>query len=82
MAADRTRRPTGTEQTIPPRDIDPSGSARGVDDHTVTPHPTGIGHQPTDELDAGVDTEHLGSPSQGVRPEKTPDPERESPAHS
>ena len=79
MAEDRTSRPGGTEQPIPPRDIDPSGSSRGVDDHQVTPHPRGIGHQPTTDLDDGVDAEHLSSSSQGARPEDAADPDREPP---
>jgi hypothetical protein len=69
----------GTEQTITPTDIDPAGSARGVDDHVVTPYPRGIGHQPTDGLDRGVETEHLGSSSQGVKVEDVPDPDRAAP---
>jgi len=70
--------PTGQEQEIAPRDIDPAGSARGVDDHRVSPHATRIGHQPTD-VDRGVDAEHMASSSQGARPEDTPDPERDAP---
>jgi len=42
---------------------------RAVDDH-VAGEPYGLGHQPTDDLDEGVDDEHLSSPSQGVRPER------------
>jgi hypothetical protein len=72
-------RDTGTERSIPPRDIDPDGSSAGVDDHLVTPHPTGIGHQPTGGLDRGVDPENLRSESQGVKVEDAPDPGREAP---
>jgi len=70
---------TNTERSIPVRDIDPAGRARGVDDHRVTPYPTGIGHQPTDDLDASVDDENLSSPSQGVKVERSPDANREPP---
>jgi hypothetical protein len=70
---------TGREQEIAPRDIDPAGSARGVDDHAITPHATGTRGQPANGADAGVDVEHLRSPSQGARPEEAPDPERDAP---
>jgi hypothetical protein len=61
-----------TPQTpIPPPK--PNEGGQGVDDHVVTPYPRGIGHQPTDSLDPGVDDEHLSSPSQGVKPEENPD---------
>jgi hypothetical protein len=69
--------PAGHERTIPPPDVDPA--ARGVDDHLVTPHPHGIGHQPTGGLDQGVDPEHLDSSSQGARTENVPDPDRPAP---
>jgi hypothetical protein len=69
--------PAGHERTIPPPDADPA--ARGVDDHLVTPYPRGIGHQPTGSLDPGVDPEHLGSSSQGARPEVVVDPNRPVP---
>lgn len=72
-------RATGTERPVPPRDPDPDGSAAGVDDHAVTPHPTGLGHQPTGDLDRGVDPEHLTSGSQGAKVEDAPDPARELP---
>ena len=50
---------------LPAPKADPG--AMGVDDHV--PHePLGLGHQPNDDLDRGVDRENLNSPSQGVRP--------------
>jgi hypothetical protein len=68
MTHDRRPADGRSEVEIPPPPV-PAGSG-AVDDHVVTPYPRGIGHQPTDGLDAGVDTEHLSSSSQGVRPEK------------
>ena len=59
------------ETPIPPPK--PNEGGQGVDDHVITPYPRGIGHQPTDALDLGVDDEHLSSPSQGVKPEENPD---------
>jgi hypothetical protein len=76
---DRPEHRANTERSIPARDIDPAGKARGVDDHRVSPLSTGSDHQPTDGLDAGVDDESLASPSQGVQVESTPDPDREPP---
>jgi hypothetical protein len=38
----------------------------------------GIGHQPTEALDQGVDDEHVLSPSPGVKPEPIPDQEHET----
>jgi hypothetical protein len=70
MSDDRSRRP-GDETPISP--AKPDEGAKGVDDHVVTPYPRGIGHQPTEELDPGVDDEHLSSPSQGVKPEEIPE---------
>jgi hypothetical protein len=78
MANRRGGRPGG-ERVIQPTDIDPAGSARGVDDHVATPYPRGIGHQPTAGLDAGADPEHLASSSQGARVEQVPDPDRPPP---
>jgi hypothetical protein len=66
-----------TERPIVPTDIDPAGSARGVDDHVVTPHPRGLGHQPTSDLDEGV--ARLADSSQGVKVEDVVDPGRERP---
>jgi hypothetical protein len=43
--------------------------ATAVDDH-VAHEPTGHGHQPDDDLDEGVDADHLRSPSEGVRPSR------------
>jgi hypothetical protein len=77
MREDSSNRHSGGERTIPPPDVDPA--ARGVDDHLVTPHPHGIGHQPTGGLDQGVDPEHLDSSSQGARPEDVADPDRPAP---
>jgi hypothetical protein len=71
--------PTGREQEIPPRDIDPAGSAGGVDDHQVTPHPTGIGHQPTGGLDDAAEREHMTPSWQGAKVEDAPDPDRDAP---
>jgi hypothetical protein len=77
MSDDRDRSRPGEAKTdtpeteIPPPKADDSGE--GVDDHVVTPYPRGIGHQPTEALDPGVDDEHLSSPSQGVKPEPIPD---------
>ena len=72
-------RPHGTERTIPPRDIDPDGSAVGVDDHIIAPHPTGLGHQPTGVVDDAAEREHLTPSWQGARPEDAPDRERPAP---
>jgi hypothetical protein len=72
-------RATGTERTVPPRDIDPDGSAVGVDDHIITPHPNGIGHQPTGRVDDAAEREHLTPSWQGAKVEDAPDPEREPP---
>jgi hypothetical protein len=66
--------PTGHERTIPPPDVDPA--ARGVDDHLVTPHPEGIGHQPTGGLDDAAEREHLTPSWQGARVEEVPEPDR------
>lgn len=57
---------TPDEVEIPAPKTDPG--ARAVDDH-VAGRPLGLGHQPTDGLDAGVDDEHVSSPSQGARPD-------------
>jgi hypothetical protein len=75
MTDDQRPDATAPEQSIPPPQLDKGG--RAVDDHRIPPHPTGIGHQPTEDLDLGVDDENLSSPSQGVRPETTPNPDRE-----
>jgi hypothetical protein len=77
--SDQRPRPDGKERTIATTDIDPAGSAIGVDDHLVTPHPRDIGSQPTGGLDRGVDPEHLASSSQGVKVEDAPDPGRPAP---
>jgi hypothetical protein len=55
---------------LPPPAQDPG--ARGVDDHTST-EPDDLGNQPIDDLDAGIDPEHLGAPGQGVKVEAEPD---------
>lgn len=47
----------------------PNRGATAVDDH-VAHEPVGVGHQPDDDLDEGVDADHLHSPSQGVRPSR------------
>jgi hypothetical protein len=80
--SDPRPRPDGTEQEVVSTDIDPRGSALGVDDHVVTPHPHGIGHQPTAGLDRGVDGEHLASPAQGVRVEATADADAAAPSEA
>jgi hypothetical protein len=77
MGNDDQPAPTGGERPIPPRDIDPGGSADGVDDHRITPHAHGIGHQPTGDLDRGVDADRIGSEAQGARVENAPDADRE-----
>jgi hypothetical protein len=59
------RRPT--ETNIPADELDPG--MRETDDH-VAGDPTAAGHQPTADLDRGVATEHLSSPSQGARPDE------------
>jgi hypothetical protein len=79
MSKDRHPEPTGSEREIPPRDIDPAGSARGVDDHVVTPYPRGIGHQDTGAIDDAAEREHLTPSWQGARIEDAPDPDREAP---
>jgi hypothetical protein len=71
LPADRASGEAGDEAIqLPPPKADP-GSA-GVDDH-VAAAPLGLGHQPIDELDPGVDPEHLDSPSQGVKVERPPE---------
>jgi hypothetical protein len=69
--ADRSDPETGAvgtpdEVEIPAPKANPG--ARAVDDH-VAGRPYGLGHQPSDDLDAGVGDEHVDSPSQGVRPD-------------
>jgi hypothetical protein len=77
MSDERTRS-TGQQEPVahePGHDDDvielpppkPNRGAMGVDDH-VANEPLGLGHQPDDDLDRGVDRENLNSPSQGVRP--------------
>lgn len=58
-----------TERTMPPPKDDPG--AHAVDDHVAGRDPRGR-TQPTEDLDPGIDDEHLRSPSQGVRPEQQP----------
>jgi hypothetical protein len=77
MSDDQASRQSRGERSIPPRDIDPAGSARGVDDHAVTPDPRGIGHQDTGGLDDAAEREHLTPSWQGARVEDAPDPERD-----
>jgi len=55
------------EREIPSPKSDPG--MRETDDHVMGQAPRGD-TQPVSELDAGVDDEHLNSPSQGVRPER------------
>jgi hypothetical protein len=55
---------------LPPPKADRGNQA--TDDHVAAaPTPRGEA-QPSDELGPNVADEHLRSPSQGVRPEKTP----------
>jgi hypothetical protein len=61
---------TGSEREILAPKPDPS--TPDVDDHRAAPTPRG-GTQPTTPLDRTTATEHLASPSQGVRPEEVPD---------
>ena len=67
MTADKSE--PRTERTVRPPNEDPG--AQAVDDHVAGDAPRG-GTQPTDHLPPTVDAEHLRSPSQGVRPEETP----------
>lgn len=53
----------------------PNRSMTDVDDHRVDGSGRGGPTQPIEGLDEGVATEHLGSPSQGVRPEPMSDDE-------
>ena len=55
------------EREIPTPRADPG--MRETDDHSMGQAPRGDA-QPVEGLDAGVDDEHLKSPSQGVRPER------------
>lgn len=55
------------EREIPAPKADPG--MRETDDHVMGRAARG-NTQPVDDLDPGVDDEHLGSPSQGVRPER------------
>jgi hypothetical protein len=76
MTDDRAHTGEPTPEDVPETPIPapkPNESGQGVDDHVVTPYPRGLGHQPTDTLDEGVDDEHLSSPSQGVKPEPIPE---------
>ncbi len=57
----------GREREIPAPKADPA--MQETDDHVMSDAPRGR-TQPIVELDPGVDDEHLGSPSQGVRPER------------
>ena len=59
--------PEGGEREIPAPKSDPG--MRETDDHVMGGVPRG-NTPPVDDLDAGVDDEHLNSPSQGVRPER------------
>jgi hypothetical protein len=68
-----TARPTGripdgdTPIELPSPKTDPGFAA--TDDH-IAGAPLGLGHQPDDDLDPGVDPEHILSPSQGVKIER------------
>jgi hypothetical protein len=53
------------ESDVPPPPDDPGAAA--VDDH-VAGQPGEPGHQPVDNLDRGVEREHLNAPNQGFRP--------------
>jgi hypothetical protein len=47
--------------------VEATGGVRGAHSHSTNPG------QPSIDLDAGVDPEHLRSPSQGARPEGVDD---------
>ena len=53
------------ESDVPPPPDDPGAAA--VDDH-VAGQAGEPGHQPIDNLDPGVEGEHLNAPNQGFRP--------------
>jgi hypothetical protein len=58
--------PDGAPETeIPPPADDPGAAA--VDDH-VAGAPAATGHQSVENLDRGVEREHLNAPNQGFRP--------------
>ena len=57
----------GREREIPTPKAEPG--MRETDDHVKDRAPRGDS-QPVDQLDRGVDDEHLKSPSQGARPER------------
>ena len=57
----------GREREIPT--LKPEPGMRETDDHVMGQAPRGDS-QPVDDLDPGVDGEHISSPSQGVRPER------------
>ena len=57
----------GREREIPAPKTD--RGTHEADDHVMGDAPRGD-TQPVQELDPGVDDEHLSSPSQGVRPER------------
>jgi len=59
--------PEGREREIPAPKSDPG--MRETDDHLRGQAPRGD-TQPVDDLDPGVDAEHIKSSSQGVRPER------------
>lgn len=59
--------PEGREREIPAPKSDPG--MRETDDHLMGQAPRGD-TQPVDDLDPGVDAEHIKSSSQGVRPER------------
>ena len=59
--------PEGQEREIPAPRTDPG--MLDTDDHVMGQAPRSE-TQPVDDLDPGVDDEHLNSPSQGVRPER------------
>lgn len=57
----------GREREMPAPKAD--AGMQETDDHVMGQAPRGD-TQPVDQLDPGVDDEHLDSPSQGVRPER------------
>jgi hypothetical protein len=57
----------GRAREIPAPKSDPG--MRETDDHVMGLAPRGD-TQPVDDLEPGIDNEHLNSPSQGVRPER------------
>jgi hypothetical protein len=60
-----TKVPSPAAEEMPLEDdgVEATGGVRGGHSHSTNPG------QPSEQLDKGVDPEHLRSPSQGARPE-------------